>query len=454
MDESTIWKKGQTCTADWGTEFVIEKRNESGGKWCTYTVKCKGKNKEFRWRKKSLELENEDIHQLNKNVREKILKNKTGSTDSIDTFILWPLDIVNKAGSFGYIRESIGNEYEQFLEIVNGREKLSYKKKIDIALQIVYAYKLLGEKGILYSSLAESIWINKSTGKIMIEDIIEIEEKEKVRTVYPRFVAPEIVEGAESDIYSHRFSLAVILFMLLCNGHPLEGKKSVVPCISSNLRKELYGKKASFIMANRKEDNDDNAPDEIIHADVKKLWPKLPKYIKGLFIRDFSEKGIEEPETRVTEREWFIALTRFRSDIVKCQYCGNEALPDPAKDVRNGIYICDRCGRETRIEFELALDFDDYSIPGAVDSRIYRCQVEKEYNTEDALDPVAQIIANKKDPKKLGIRNMGEKEWNAKTTAEEPRKVRPKELIPLKQGISFEVYGKEIKVKRKTINSI
>lgn len=449
MDESTIWKEGAIYTADCGNEFEIEKINESGDKWCTYKIKCEGNNKEFRWCKKSLR--NDDIVRLYNKVRQEI--NKENLTD---IFILRPLDVVKKSIDgyeyFGYIRENIGDEYEQFLEIVNKKEKLPYKKKIDIALRIVYAYKLLGENGILYSSLAESIWINKSTGKIMIEDIIEIEEREKARMVYPRFIAPEIVEGEESDIYSHRFSLAVMLFMLLCNGHPLEGKKSVVPCISSNLRKELYGKKASFIM--EEGDNGDNAPDEILHADVKKLWFKIPKYIKGLFIKDFSEKGIEQPETRVTEQEWFIALTRFRSDIVKCQYCSNEALPDPGKDTRNGIYICNICGKETKIEFELALDFDDYSIPGAVDSRIYRCQVEKECNTEDALKPVAQIIANKKEPKKLGIRNVGEKEWNAKTTAEEPRKVRPKELIPLKQGISFKVYGKEIKVRRKTINSI
>lgn len=428
-----VWERGDSLSTYCDNKITIkEKKKSVCGYDDIYTVKCGETIKEFRWFKKSLE--SKEIKQLYGKIIPKIAEG-----DFPDNLILWPLDIVKRSNHFGYIRGIIEDEYEQFLEIVNGREKLSYKKKIDIALQIVYAYKLLGEKKFLYSSLAESIWVNKSTGKIMIEDIIEIEEREKAREVYPRFVAPEIVEGAEANIYSHRFSLAVILFMLLCKGHPLEGKKSVVPCISSNLRKELYGEKASFIMKN----GDDNAPDEIIHADVKALWKEIPEYIKRLFSIDFSECGIKNPEKRVTEQEWFIALTRFRSDIVKCQYCGNEALP-----VEDGICICDVCKKETKIEFEL--DLGDYSIPGAVDSRIYRCQMEEKCDTKDALKAVAKIIASKANPKMLGIKNMGEEKWNAKTSAGQEKIVTKNDSpIPLKQGISFKVYGKEIKVKKK-----
>ncbi|MGN0465518.1 MAG: hypothetical protein ACI4F9_04115 [Lachnospiraceae bacterium] len=430
-----VWEREDRLSTHRANKITIKEKKKSTCEYDIYIVKYGETIKEFRWFKKSLE--NKEMKQLYGKIIPKITKE-----DCPDNLILWPLDIVGKSNQFGYIRESIGDEYEQFLEIVNGREKLPYKKKIDIALQIVYAYKLLGEEKLLYSSLAESIWVNKSTGKIMIEDIIEVEEREKLREVYPRFVAPEIVEGAESDIYSHRFSLAIILFMLLCNGHPLEGKKSVVPCISSNLRKELYGEKASFIMGNA----EDNAPDEIIHADVKKIWKKMPIYIKELFRRDFSESGIKNPETRVTEQEWFIALTRFRSDIIKCQYCSNEALT--VGDGRDGTYICDACKKETKTEFEL--DLGDYSIPWAVDSRIYYCQIDEECNAKDALKAVAKIIANKANPKMLGIKNMGEEKWNAKTSAGQEKIVTKNDPpIPLKQNISFEVYGKEIKVKKK-----
>ena len=132
------------------------------------------------------------------------------------------------------------------------------------------------------------------------------------------------------------------------------------------------------------------------------------------------------------------ALTRFRSEVVKCS-CGNEVFTKQGRPCK-----CDECGRSISIPFRLELA--EYSIPAVRDSRIYRCQLGV-CNEKEALDPVAHILAKKDNPDVLGVMNKSGKTWNAVTSKGTPREVKPGEVIPLKDGITFKVFNAETAIK-------
>ena len=55
-------------------------------------------------------------------------------------------------------------------------------------------------------------------------------------------MAPEVVMGKKRpDIHTDRFSLAVVLYLLLFLNHPLEGKKTMCPCLTEQLERKFYG---------------------------------------------------------------------------------------------------------------------------------------------------------------------------------------------------------------------
>ena len=86
-----------------------------------------------------------------------------------------------------------------------------------------------------------------------------------------------------------------------------------------------------------------------------------------------------------------------------------------------------------------------YSIPAIKDSRIYRCQLGV-CDEKDALTPVAHVV-EKKDSGALGIRNKSGKRWDAVTTKGAARKVAQDEVIPLKDGIVFNIGDEAIAIK-------
>ena len=216
--------------------------------------------------------------------------------------------------------------------------------------------------------------------------------------------------------------------------HPLEGKRYLVPGLTPGLQEKLYGSEPIFIM-----DPDDqrNGPDPIVHANSIMVWGCLPDYMQNIFLKAFSNKGLEKPSARPKEIDWLNVLTRFRSEIVACK-CGNEIFTQQGEPCK-----CDGCGNDADIPFKLV--FSSYSIPAIKDTRIYRCQLGV-CDEKEALKPVA-LVVQKQESGALGIRNKTESRWNAVTTKGESRKVASEEVIPLKDGISFQVDEETIKIK-------
>lgn len=414
-----------------GTVKVIAHLGE-GGQGDVYKVEYNGQEMALKWYKPG------GMGKKPQEFYDNIKKNVEKGAPSEE--FLWPQDITEwQDGSFGYVMGLRPEGYYEISEYMLLHVRFaSYRMVIDACLHIVSAFRQLHNKGLSYQDLNDgNFFIDPQKGKVRICDNDNVAPNGTDTGILgkPRYMAPEIVKGEKKpDNLSDRFSMSVILFILFCLNHPLEGTKSLVPCLTSQHQEKLYGSEAIFMMD---PDHTENAPDPKIHRNALKVFSCLPSYMQDIFQRAFSQKALTNPNARPTENDWLKTLARFRSEIVMCS-CGNEVFTQEGNSC-----TCDKCGKSLKIPFKLV--FGEYSVPAVTDTRIYRLQVGT-CDANEALNPVGRISVDKESGK-LRIKNLSQQIWKAVTPSGKPMKVSPGELIPLKDGITFTIDEETIQIR-------
>ncbi len=434
---SELLSPGFTIRTVHGRTVTIERYLGDGGQGTVYRVDYDGEPKALKWYKKA------GLGSDPKAFRQNLVDNVDHGSPSKE--FLWPIDVTeyhpDGDGLFGYIMDLKRDGYHEVTDYMLRTVTFkSYKTAIDASLAIISAFRILHNQGYSYQDLNDgNFFINPKTGKVQIADNDNV-APDGARTGIigkPRYIAPEVVQGkTRPNSRSDPHSMAVILFILFCMCHPLEGKRSLVPCMTPQLQTKLYGTEALFMMD---PNNHDNAPDPNVHGNVLAVWQYLPDYMQELFLKAFSQEALQNPAHRPKELDWIRSLVRFRSEVVLCR-CGNEIFTNGGKPCS-----CEACGAKLNLPFRL--EFSDYAVPAIYDTRIYRCQLGP-CNAADALEPVARIIAKKDDPTQLGIRNLSGRSWNAVTPSGKSKKVAPDDVIPLIDGISFTINNETITIKK------
>lgn len=431
----TEFKPGDILKSIDGNNIKIIRFLASGGQGDVYEVEYKGERKALKWYR---------TFGTNKKKFYENLKNNI-SNGSPDKNFLWPEALTTTINnSFGYVMKLRPKEYHELSEfiIARGVKFPSFKAAIEVCLKITSAFRILHNKGYSYQDLNDgNFFINPDTGDVLICDNDNVAPNNTNMGIIgkPRYMAPEIVSGHNKvlpNTQSDRFSLAIILFIILCNNHPLEGKRWVsIPCMTPAFAEQIYGNNALFIY----DENDrSNAPVDRLQPNVALRWKYMPDYIKDAFKKSFSREAILNPSKRLRETDWLKVLTRFESEIVKCD-CGNEIFIHDASDTK-----CEKCGRINNVKHKLKLP--EYSLTIARGTWLYRCQLGSCNDTE-ALNPILHsvyVISNGK--KVLCLKNEMRKELKAITTSGNVRMVKPNELVPVLTGIKFIVFDKEIEV--------
>lgn len=429
---SEVLENGFRVKTLFGGTVKVEKFLAEGGQGGVYIADYNGQKKALKWYKKGSLGANPNA--FYENIKQNVMRGIPSPE------FLWPLDITEWSdGTFGYIMDLRPEGYYEVTEFMLCHVRFkSYRAIIDAAMKIVSAFRILHNAGYSYQDLNDgNFFINPQNGKVLIcdNDNVAPDGTETGIIGKPRYMAPEIVlRKSKPNSLSDRFSMSLILYILFCLNHPLEGKRYLVSGLTPALQEKLYGSEPLFIM----DPNDNsNGPHPVVHKNSIVVWPCLPDYMQKIFLSAFSEKAFQKPSARPKEVDWLNALTRFRSEIVACQ-CGNEIFTQQGEPCK-----CEECGRKADIPFKLQLS--GYSIPAIKDSRIYRCQLGV-CDEKDALTPVAHVV-EKKDSGALGIRNKSGKRWDAITTKGAARKVVPDEVIPLKDGITFNISDESITIK-------
>lgn len=424
------FEPGKILYSDIDEKIVIDSYIAGGGQGDVYKVTYRGEQKALKWYKPGA-LFNPDA--FYDNLR------KNCEKGSPDKAFLWPEAVTKKSdGSFGYVMRLRPSGYKEMTDILvtsGGGGFSSFKAVVEVCIRITNAFRQLHVHGYSYQDMnSGNFFINPQNGDVLICDNDNVAPNETDTGIRgtPQYMAPEIVVGkSKPNTHTDEFSLSVILFMLLCASHPLEGAHWAVPCLTPEIEKSLYGSKAVFIF----DPNDSsNRPVKGVHNNVINRWQFLPEYVKEAFLKAFSKESIENPGRRLKEMDWMRTLARFQSDIVRCQKCGNEIFIINAANTK-----CDKCGRLYEVKYTLELR--DYSVTAAKNTRIYRCQLGV-CNANVALNPAAMVVARDDNPDVLGLRNMTPDIVIGVTPTGKENQVKPKEVIPLIKGITVKnIYG-------------
>lgn len=396
-----------------------------GGQGTVYLVDYLGKDMALKWYKQSMLNDLANSQQFYDNIQRNVNAGSPSKT------FLWPEAITEwKNGTFGYVMDLRPKGYSELSEFLVKPSIHYYQVIVDAALQIVSAFRILHNRGCSYLDMNDgNFFINPKTGSVKIcdNDNVAPENTYVIVNGKPTYMAPEIVMGtSKPNTLTDRYSMALILYMLFCVNHPLEGKRYWTPGLTPELTKRLFGSDALFMM----DPNDkSNGPHPVINKASIIMWENLPDYMREIFERAFSQRALKTPAARPKEKDWLNVLTRFRSEIVPCA-CGNEIF------TKGGLAtVCERCGRPAAVTHSLELH--GYRIPAVKNSRIYRCQLGVCDDTE-ALNPVAQVVQGV-DSGALYLQNLSGRTWSATDSAGGRHKVAPNEKIRLLGGTRFSV---------------
>ena len=426
------FKPGKILHTNTGRQITVMEFIDDGTQGDVYRVSFEGQEKALKWyHPKAIR----DPVAFYANLEDNVNK---GSPDRV---FLWPIAITRKEeGSFGYLMDLIPTGYKKMSTILTTRGGggfATFKAIADASIKMVSAFRSLYKSGYSYQDLSPAnIFINPETGDVLIGDVDNVAPNGVHTGIIgtPQYMAPEIVTGkARPNIHTDEFSLSVVIFMLLCASHPLEGEHWAVPCLTPEIEEALYGSHALFIF----DPNDaSNRPVRGVHNNVLKRWGFMPDYLKNAFQKAFSQEAIRNPNKRFTYVAWLKVLTRFQSDIVRCPHCRNEIFIKDAASTK-----CDRCGRMYKVSHTLKLY--DYSITAARNTRVYKCQMGV-CNADEALLPVALVIEKPGSPDVLGLRNMTHEIMTGTTPSGRVNKVHPGEIVPVRNGIRLAIYDSEI----------
>ena len=358
-----------------------------------------------------------------------------------DKVFLWPQRITEwKDGTFGYLMELKPDSfYEMKYFFLNTPRFDSTIRKVDAALKIVSAYRILHNAGYSYFDLNDgNFFINPNTGDVLIADCDNVApDGTDVGGILgkPAYMAPEVTTGASiPNSASDRYSMAILIYMLFLNNHPLQGKRFVEAALTDKEANKIYGTEATFMMDPA---HPENGPIRGIHNNSINGWPELPDHFKSMFERTFCERGNKTPGARPKEIEWLKSLTRLRSEIVECS-CGWTTF------LNDQHLKCDGCKKNFGIKHVIALHGHNLYVRKGL--RIYRCELGA-CNETKALDPVAMIVSKGNDSTKLGLKNMSADRWDAFTPTGTHRVVNKGEVIPIIPGIKVEIGSAKMEIR-------
>ena len=353
---------------------------------------------------------------------------------------LWPFELVTsqKTGGFGYVMSLRPPEYKGINALLNGKIDPSFHALCSACMEIANSMHLLHAKGLCYQDINwGNVFFRPDNGDVLICDNDNVCINGQAATVLgtPKFMAPEVVRGdAQPNADTDRFSLAVLIFMMLCRAHPLDGKReSMIHCLDAPAMKKLYGDEPLFIFHPT---DHSNAPLSGLHDNALAYWPIYPTSIKKLFEKTFTD-GIRDPQNgRVRESQWRQALSLARDSILRCPACKRENFFDP--DASGSVGTCWCCKKQLkaplRLEIEglcqVVLNYDTKLYPHHLTSQRY-----------DFSMPLAEISQHPQDPSIWGLRNLGQGTWVAKTVAGDENQIAPARSAVLKNGLKVDFGG-------------
>lgn len=425
----TELSKNSNVTLMGGGTATIIKELGRGGQGIVYLVEAGGEKKALKW---YLNAPDDKFYRN--------LEHNIASGAPSDAF-LWPEYLTKKQlGSYGYIMKLRPQNYYEFGNFLLAKVSFkSFTAMLSAAMKICDGFMMLHRFGYSYQDLNDgNFFIDPQTGDVLIcdnDNVMPQGEKSGIMGK-ARYMAPEIVAGGIPDKYSDRFSLSVILFMLLFANHPFEGAKVVAcPCMTESFEKRFYGHDALFIYDPA---DKSNLPVRGIHQNVIRRWPVFPQLIRDTFIEEFSQEKLKNPSTRMIEQNWKKIISTVRDSLIVCNHCGEETFVDTSKTQDK----CMNCGRV--LDLSKRLEINSRSLPLTNNTAIY---IDHDNNPDGLVTTDSNGF--------LLIKNISTETWTVETPSGKIKTVAPQEILPSKEGlkITFRVHSQPYKAEIKLMSN-
>ncbi|MGP4111034.1 protein kinase domain-containing protein [Streptomyces sp. 4N509B] len=433
-----LLQRGQSLRTDDGEEVTVGQSLGAGGEGEVYQVTTRSGVWALKWY----------LPQLATDFRRAILETLVHRAWQDDRF-LWPRTIVTDPRSpgagLGYLMPLRPDHFTDLRKLVardpSVTRTITPRSLVTIGLHTVEAYRELHSKGIAYRDISwGNIFFDPRSGDVLVCDndnaVVEGEEAGVAGTM--KFMAPELVRGdALPGIQTDLHSLAVLLFLLLLNHHPLEGEQEYrIHCWDDKAERRLYGTQPVFVYDPR---DTRNRPVPGEHDTVIVLWEALPQILRDLFVRTFTD-GLADPYSRVREGEWQDALSMVRDAIVVCGGCGRQNLSQPG----GAGPTCWKCGRTVGLPPRLELTTGTGGRRGRRDVRLqqgaelYAHHLQAAPARHDFRAVVARVTEHPRQPGRLGLTNLGSTPWTMRRPDGEERVIEPGKTAALRPEILLE----------------
>ena len=447
-------KPGTCLRTKFGIWLRVVRELGAGGNATSYEVELDGCGiKAMKWYRLS---ELHADHRLVANCKSMCLSGPPSK------HFIWPIDIVDEVSDlFGCVMDLLPEDFECAEDLyANPGRFPSYKRIIDACIQIVSCFHAVHCKGYCFQDIPMwDLFVDPQKGGVIFSRGENVAPEGTYTDVMAsgRYAAPEIVTGASvPSMRSDRYSMAVIVFMLLCHLHPLEGARFCEGRIPDDSeRRRAYGLGPVFVFDS---DDSSNRPDSAILASC--TWESLPRHMRDFFCRAFSRDALLDPRRRPSELEWMRELVRFRSEVVSCK-CWDEVFLDGASAVR-----CGRCGALCGAPLRLEVGgFDardpcvsigdapthgarESSVALVTDARLYRSQLNRSCSPDYMLEPQLWAVSKKGGSQcayDVRLCNVSRESWKVRF-GREVANVAPGQSVRAIEGLELEILGELVRV--------
>ena len=401
--QTRLERNQQLTLADGRSITVMDKLGE-GGQGIVYQVRLDdtGEAKALKWYYISKLSDPKNFYEH--------LKSNIESGSPSPSFI-WPEQLTARTSDdapFGYIMDIYPKGYVGFSKYITARTNFSsVTAMIDAAINIVVAFEALHNKGYNYQDLNDGNFaINPKDGSVLICDNDNVMGHGYSSGILgkSRYMAPEVVRGEKKpDKATDRFSLAVVLFILLMGDHPLEGKRTNVPALTSKYERRFFGEDPLFIYD---KDDDSNRPIHGLHRNAIAKWKYFPSYIREAFQQSFSKESLRQgtSNSRLLEAMWVHALMCLKASLVKCPHCHAEIFMECDRDLK-----CPECQQNIHpsgyLRFPKRTNMN-VMVPIYGGARLY--EYHRDTNAKNYTDAIAVILEK---PGKFGLKNLSGNKW-------------------------------------------